>query len=84
MATFHVVQTFSRGKRGVIVPDLPRQVHSAELAKGAARRALATSGKVGAVAFSRSGDPVTGDWDEAVVLSAEGDLPAEIYEQLEG
>lgn len=81
MAIYHVVQTFSRGKRGVIVPDLPREVQSADMAKNAARRALGTSGKVGAVAFSRSGDPVTGDWDDAVLLCAEGDLPSEFFEQ---
>ena len=45
------------------------------------RRAEALShmpGVVGAVAFSRSGDPMVGEFKDAVVLKAFGDLPSDL------
>jgi len=47
-------------------------------AGGAVRRAQAMSGDerhCGAVAFSRSGDPNLGDFEDAVILRTFGDVP---------
>jgi hypothetical protein len=44
-------------------------------------RAGALSGKeghVGAVAFSRTGDPATGDFSDAKVIRKFGDVPADL------
>jgi hypothetical protein len=34
----------------------------------------------GVVAFSRTGDPDSGDWEDAVILTALGRVPAEVRE----
>jgi hypothetical protein len=50
-------------------------------AKAAALRAEALSrkpGHVGAVAFSRSGDPATGDFGDATVIRKFGDVPDDL------
>lgn len=36
------------------------------------------AGNVGAVAFSRTGDPALGDFNDAVLLSAFGDVPSDL------
>lgn len=80
MATYHVVQTFSRGPKGAVIADLPREMPSADQAERLARRASAE--KVATVAFSRSGDPITGDWDDAIILFQSGDLPSEMFGEM--
>ncbi len=43
----------------------------------AARRLKAT--RDGVLAFSRTGDPASGDWDDAVVIWSDGVLPEDVY-----
>lgn len=75
MITYFVVQSFSQGRKGTITADLPMQLPSGDQAK---RRALRLSeSKLGVVAFSRSGDPSTGDYEDAVVLARYGIIPEE-------
>lgn len=76
MVTYFVVQSFSLGKRGALLPDLPVQATGEDHAKRLANR-LAGS-KVGVVAFSRSGDPSSGEYDDAVLIAAHGRLPDEM------
>jgi hypothetical protein len=52
-----------------------------QLKSAAVMRAEALSrkeGHVGAIAFSRSGDPATGDFREATVLRKFGDVPDDL------
>lgn len=50
-------------------------------AQEAVRRALMLAAThAGAVAFSRSGDPATGEFEPAVVLARFGDLPSDLAE----
>ncbi|HEV7415802.1 MAG TPA: hypothetical protein VGN98_06575 [Tianweitania sediminis] len=79
MLTYFVVQSFSRGRKGAVVADLPLQMQTGEQAIRRAERLA--KGRVGALAFSRLADPDTGDYAEAVVLGKFGDIP-EIEEQL--
>lgn len=79
MLTYFVVQSFSFGKKGIIIADLPVQVSSQEHALRMAER-LALQ-KPAVVAFSRTGDPKAGEWDPAVILSMHGNVPEEVEEE---
>jgi hypothetical protein len=48
---------------------------SAETARRRAERLALT--KAGVIAFSRTGDPATGDFEDAEILFAHGQLPQE-------
>lgn len=75
MITYFVVQSFTRGKRGALLADTPVQATD----QGHAFRMLErlAKSKVGVVAFSRSGDPATGEYTDAIILATFGDLPDE-------
>lgn len=73
--TVYLVQAFTAGKGGSLKGEVPIPCKSAEGARRTAER-LATS-KVGVVAFSSSGDPEMGDYDdEPTVILRIGRLPA--------
>lgn len=72
--TYYVVQPFERDRAGNLIPKPAQQVPSASIA---IRRAERLSEKGGAVAFSRSGDLSSGDFDDAVVLGRFGAVPSE-------
>lgn len=78
MLTYFVVQTFQRSPRGIIYPEEPRQVQSAEIARRTAARLASEAEAV--VAFSRTGDPTTGDFDDAVIIANYGIVPWELTE----
>ena len=70
--TYYVVVTFDRSESG----DL-RPVESLEMPSAvAARRRVASTAHAhaGVVAFSRTGDPATGEFDDAVILSQAGEV----------
>jgi hypothetical protein len=57
-----------------------RAINPADL-NAAADQAIALSrkeGYIGAVAFSRSGDPATGDFGDALVIRKFGDVPDDL------
>jgi hypothetical protein len=74
--TRHIVQTFVAGKGASLKPDAPILCKTPE---EAIRRAeSASASKIGTVAFTTSGDPDTGDYDERpTVLFKAGKLPPE-------
>lgn len=80
MITYFVVQSFTLGSRGALIADDPVEATGAEHARRLAERLAAT--KIGVVAFSRSGDLGTGEFEDATVLYMSGDLPMEIQEEL--
>jgi len=75
MITYFVVQTYSMGRKGNVVADMPVQAQSADHATRIAAR-LGRS-KLAAIAFSRTGDPSTGDYDDANILAVFGVVPDE-------
>lgn len=75
MLTYFVVQSFSQGRKGAVVADQPIQSQSADHATRMADRLSRT--RVAAIAFSRTGDPATGEYDEAVILASFGEIPDE-------
>lgn len=76
MVTYFVVQTFQRGKKGALIPDIPRpardRLHCERVAEKLAERSA------GVVAFSRTGDPESDDWEDAMIISQYGETPSEL------
>ncbi|HWK64146.1 MAG TPA: hypothetical protein VNS34_04355 [Rhizobiaceae bacterium] len=72
MHTFFVVQSFERGRKGSLVADQPIETQGYEQATRMAERL--SRRKAGVVAFARTGDPATGDFDEPVVIARYGSL----------
>ena len=70
--TYHVVVVFDRNDEGDLMPGEPQEAATAGAAERRAR-ALAVE-HAGTVAFSRTGDPTTGDFLDAVVLAQFGDV----------
>jgi hypothetical protein len=70
--TYHVVVAFDRDAEGDLKPGEAREVLSLIIAE---RRARAlTVGHTGALAFFRTGDPATGEFQDAVVLAQFGEV----------
>ena len=76
--TYYVVLPFFRTTDGEILADEPIEVAIADRARRHAERVARSKG--GAVAFSRTGDPVTGDYEDAVILAKFGDVPEDVAE----
>jgi ABC-type amino acid transport substrate-binding protein len=70
--TYHVVVAFDRDAEGDLKPGEAREVLSPIIAERRAR-ALAV-GHAGALAFSRTGDPATGEFQDAVVPAQFGEV----------
>jgi hypothetical protein len=72
--TYYVALPFTRTEDGDLVPGEAKECQSAlGAAREASRMALTHPG---AVAFSRTGDPGTGDFADATVLRAFGEVPS--------
>lgn len=74
--TYHVVLPFSRNDEGELCPGEPVECPSPAAATVQAQRLAARLG--GAVAFSRTGDPDLGDYNDAVVMARVGDVPMDL------
>ena len=75
MVTYYVALPFVRLENGGLAPG---QAVECPHSPAAIRRAEAMSRSemnAGAVAFSRSGSPELGDFEEAVILKTFGDVP---------
>ena len=75
-ATCHVVVPFDRDEEGALKAGEPKEAPSAEMAWR--RAASLACAHAGVVAFSRAGDPVTGDFEGAVILSQAGDVDLDV------
>lgn len=72
--TYYVVVPFGRGEDGDLVPLEPLEAPNGESAR---RRAQAAATRhAGAIAFSRTGDPDSGDFGEPTLLASYGDVDA--------
>jgi len=75
--TYYVALPFSTGDDG---PE-PREAVECTSASAAIMRAdmlARTEGHIGAVAFSRTGDPGSGEFSDAVLLKAFGEVPGDL------
>ncbi len=76
--TYFVVQTFAavKGSKTKIGAETPMEARD----QGHAMRLFERYGPIraGVVAFRRTGDPKTGDWEDAVVIARHGLVSAEV------
>ena len=72
--TYHVVLAFTRSEDGDIVATEPKEAQSADQAVRIAVRMAADAQHCGALAFSRTGDPAIGEFEDAVILKAIGQV----------
>ena len=72
--TYHVVLAFVRSEDGDIVATEPKEARSADQAIRVAKSLAATEPHCGAIAFSRTGDPAMGDFEDAVILKTVGEV----------
>lgn len=75
--TYYVAMPFVPADDG-IAPGEPTECFSTNAAIMRAEALSRKPGHVGAVAFSRSGDPATGDFSDAQVIRIFGDIPADL------
>jgi hypothetical protein len=76
--TYYVVLPFFRTSDGDVLADEPIEVSDADRARRQGERVARAKG--GAVAFTRTGDPTTGEYEDAVVLGRYGEVPEDIAE----
>ena len=80
--TYYVVLPFFRTTGGTLVADEPIEVPDASRARRQAERVARSIG--GAVAFSRTGDPTLGEYQDAIILARFGDVPEDLAEFTRG
>jgi hypothetical protein len=72
--TYYVALAFTRSEDGDIVACEPKEARSSSQAIRMAEALAATDCHCGAIAFSRSGDPAMGDFEDAVILKTIGEV----------
>ncbi len=72
--TYYVALPFVRNEEGELVPGEAQDRQSASAAESLARKMAETS--AGAVAFSRTGEPASGEFEDAVVIRSFGEVPS--------
>ncbi len=75
--TYYVALPFGAGDDGP-EPREAAECTSASAAIMGAERLARTEGNIGAVAFSRTGDPGSGEFGDAVVLRSFGEVPSDL------
>jgi hypothetical protein len=72
---YYVAIPFTPAEGGGWAPGQAMECPSASAAIRRAETMSRHEGNVGAVAFSRNGDPNLGEFDDAVILKSFGDVP---------
>ena len=72
MVTYYVALAFTRSEDGDIIACEPKEAQSADQAMRMVSSLAAAEGHCGALAFSRTGDPSVGDFDDAKILKVFG------------
>lgn len=76
--TYYVALPFLEDEEGSVSAGAAEEFQGAAAAIRRAEALSKTAGIVGAVAFTRSGDPMIGDFKDATVLKHFGDVPADL------
>ncbi|SED40034.1 hypothetical protein SAMN05444161_3124 [Rhizobiales bacterium GAS191] len=74
--TYYVVLPFVRSEEGELVAEEGMEAPNSRAAMN--RAAALAKSKAGAIAFSRSGDPSLGEFEDAVILGSYGDTPTDL------
>ena len=74
--TYYVALPFVLSEEGELIPGEAKDFQSSGSALRAAQVMANTN--AGAIAFSRTGEPATGEFDPAVILARYGESPEEV------
>ena len=74
LMTYYVALAFTRSESGDIVACEPKEARSLNQAIRMADALATTEGHCGAIAFLRTGDPALGEFEDAVILKAVGEV----------
>ena len=77
--TYYVAMPFLQDETGSPVAGAAEECQTSSLALRRAEAMSRAAGSVGAVAFSRSGDPMIGEFGDARVLKAFGKVPNDLF-----
>ncbi len=78
--TYYVAMPFLADDTGALVAGNAEECHNSSTALRRAEILARMSGHIGAVAFSRSGDPMMGEFGDARLLRKFGQVPEDIGE----
>jgi hypothetical protein len=78
--TYYVALPFLQDEGGAPVAGAAEECQSATTALRRAEMLSRAAGNIGAVAFSRSGDPMMGEFSDAKLLRAFGNVPSDLSE----
>ena len=76
--TYYVALPFLRDDSGEMVAGNAEECQSASTALRRAEMLSRTPGIIGAIAFSRTGDPMIGEFGDAKLLRAFGNVPDDL------
>lgn len=77
--TYYVAMPFLQDDTGSPVAGSAEECQNSSLALRRAETMSRAAGSVGAVAFSRSGDPMVGEFGDARVLKTFGQVPNDLF-----
>ena len=76
--TYYVAMPFLQDDSGSPMAGAAEECQSPTIALRRAEAMSRTAGSIGAVAFSRSGDPMMGEFGDAKLLRKFGDVPVDL------
>jgi hypothetical protein len=76
--TYYVAMPFLHDDDGAVVAGAAEECQSSSTALRRAEILSRINGHIGAVAFSRSGDPMIGEFNDAKLIRAFGDVPNDL------
>ena len=78
--TYYVAMPFLHDDTGTMIAGAAEECQSSNTALRRAEILSRMAGNIGAVAFSRSGDPMAGEFNDAKLLRKFGDVPEDLSE----
>jgi len=78
--TYYVAMSFLQDDTGTLVPGAAEECQTPASALRRAETLSRAAGNIGAVAFSRSGDPMTSEFSDAKLLKKFGHVPDDLSE----
>ncbi len=76
--TYYVAMPFLNDEDGSVVAGTAEECQNSTAALRRAEMLARVAGHIGAVAFSRSGDPITGEFGDAKLLRKFGNVPEDL------
>ena len=78
--TYYVALPFLRDDTGTLVAGAAEECQSSTTALRRAEMLSKAVGNIGAIAFSRSGDPMAGEFSDAQLIRKFGEVPNDLSE----